>query len=130
MTAVLLTTSSHFGKLSDRRAAVASRGEPIVASRELPAHSSGRTIIQMKCFLAAALMLPVSVLGIGESVAQTNAAVPDAMAATSPLGADFSTPAASSQSTAIPYPGAVNAAPCSTGNPGTAALPTFDGGGL
>ena len=77
MTAVLLMTSSHFVKLSDRRAAVASMGEPIVASRELPAHSSGRTIIQMKCFLAAALMLAVSVLGIGESVAQTNAAVPD-----------------------------------------------------
>jgi hypothetical protein len=126
MTAVLLVTSSRFVKLSDRRAAVASRGEPIVASREPPAHSSGRTIIRTKWFLAASLVLAVSLLGIGGSMAQTNAA----MAATSPLGPDFSTPAASSQGTTIPDPGAVNAAPCSAGNPGTAALPTFDGGGI
>ena len=84
----------------------------------------------MKSFLAAAVVLAIITIGIGQSAAQTSVPMSGGMGATSPLGADFSTPAAGSQSTAIPYSGIVNATPCSTGNPGTAALSTFDGGGI
>jgi hypothetical protein len=42
MNKLVLVTSNHFVTLSDRRAAPvpASNGEPIVASRELPPHTS------------------------------------------------------------------------------------------
>jgi hypothetical protein len=90
----------------------------------------------MKLLLAAALMLA---LGIGQSAAQTGApssggmvSAPSSggMGATSPLGADFSRIPGNSQSAVVPYSGTVNPAPCSTGNPSTAALPIFDGAGF
>ena len=130
MTKVLLVTHRHFVKLSDRRAAAASRGEPSAGSRELPPHTARRTVIRMKSFVEAAVMLAIAALVIGQSAAQTGTPSPGGMGATSPLGADFSTPAASSQGTAMPYSGTANPAPCSTGNLGSATLPTFDGGGI
>src|SRR5271169_2929934 len=83
----------------------------------------------MKTFLAAAVMLAITGV-VSQSVAQTSLPLSGRIESTSPLGADFSGPAASSQRTAIPYLGTANPAPCSTGNRGTAALPTFDGGGI
>jgi|SRR5271163_4555286 len=131
MTKVLLGTSSHFVKLSDRRAAAASTGEPIVASRELPAHTSRRTVIQMKSFLAAAVMLALTALGVGQGAAQTGTPNLGGVGATSPLGADFGqTPGNNSQTTPAPFAGVANPAPCTSGGPSAAALSTFDGGGL
>jgi hypothetical protein len=47
-----------------------------------------------------------------------------------PLGTDFSTSSANSQSSPIPYSGTLDSAPCSTQNAGSATLPSFDGGGI
>jgi hypothetical protein len=55
---------------------------------------------------------------------------PPGISATSPFGTGFSGFAADLQSATLPYSGTVNPAPCSTGNLGMAALPTFDGGGI
>ena len=55
---------------------------------------------------------------------------PPGIGATSPFGTGFSGFAADLQSATLPYSGTVNPAPCSTGNLGMAALPTFDGGGI
>src|SRR5271169_5136996 len=88
----------------------ASTGEPIVASRELPAHTSRRTVIQMKSFLAAAVMLAITALGVGQSAAQTGASGPGSVGVTSPLGADFGQTSDNSPSaaqTGTPSPGGV-----------------------
>ena len=55
---------------------------------------------------------------------------PPGIGATSPFGTGFSGFAADLQSATLPYSGTVNPAPCSTGNLGMAALPTFDGEGI
>ena len=86
-----LPSGKHFVKLSDRRAAPesASTGERTVASRELPPHTLRRTVIPIKFFHAAAVMLAITALGVGQSAAQTGAPSPGGIGATSPLGADF-----------------------------------------
>jgi hypothetical protein len=157
-TKLLLVTSSQLVKLSERRAATApaSRGEPIVASRELPPHTSRRTIIQMKSFHATLVMLAITALGVGQSAAQTGAPSLGGMGATSPLGADFGqssgnspsaaqtgtlsigatsplgadfgqTPGNNSQITPAPF---TNPAACTSGGSSATGLSTFDGGGL
>ena len=80
--------------------------------------------------LDALIVLAVAALGVGQSAAQTGTPSPGGIPATSPLGTIFSTPSVSSPTTVIPYSGTAKPAPCSSGNPGTAALPTFDGGGV
>ena len=132
MNKLLLVTSRHLVTLSDRRAAPApaSNGEPIVASRGPPPHTSRRTVIQMKSFRAAAVILAITALGVGQSAAQTGATSPGGMRATSPLGMDFGQTPDNSQSTTATTAGAANPAPCTSGGPGAAALSTFDGGGL
>jgi len=55
---------------------------------------------------------------------------PPGISATSPFGTGFSGFAADLQSATLPYSGTVNPAPCSTGNLGMAAPPTFDGEGI
>jgi hypothetical protein len=89
-----------------------------------------QTVMQMKPFHAAAVILAVAGFGVGQSAAQTNATVPGSIGATSPLGAGFSDPAGSSQSAAVPYSGGANLAPCSAGSPVVPALPMFDGVGM
>ena len=100
----------------------------------LPPHIPWRTAMQMKSFLTAGVMLVIFALGVSQSVGQTNTAVPGNIGATSPLGSGLSDAAGNPQNTGMPYSGIANRAPCSTGNPGantgTAALATFDGGGL
>jgi hypothetical protein len=154
-TKLLLVTSGQFVKLSERRAAAApaSRGAPIVASRELPPHTSRRTVIQMKSFHAALVMLAITALGVGQSAAQTGAPSLGGMGATSPLGADFGrssgnspsaaqtgtlsigatsplgadfgqTPGNNSQITPAPF---TNPAPCASEGSGATGLSTFDG---
>jgi len=81
----------------------------------------------MKSMLDALIVLAVATLGVGQSAAQTGTPSPGVIAATSPLGANFSTPSVSSPTAAIPYSGTASPAPCS---PGTATLPTFHGGGM
>ena len=88
------------------------------------------SVMQMKPFHAAAVILAVAGFGVGQSAAQTTATVPGSIGATSPLGAGFSDPAGSSQSAAVPYSGSVNLAPCSAGTPVMPALPMFDGVGM
>jgi hypothetical protein len=112
----------------------------------------------MKPLLAAAMILAVTALGAGESAAQTDTSSPGSIGATSPLGADFgqtlgNSPAGmpsqggmgatsplgadfgqplgdNSQTTPAPFSDLANPAPCTSGGPGAAALPTFDGGAL
>ena len=55
---------------------------------------------------------------------------PPGIGATSPFGTGFSGFAADLQSATLPYSRTMNPAPCSTGNLGMAAPPTFDGGGI
>jgi hypothetical protein len=83
----------------------------------------------MKALLIAATMLGIA-LGTGESTAQTSSVTPSGMGLTSPLGISLGGLATDPQSVTPPYSGAANPGPCSTGNDGTAALPTFDGGGF
>jgi hypothetical protein len=125
-----LVASRHFSKLSDRRGAAA-------------------------FFLAAAALLAVIALGVGQSAAQTSAS---GMTPTSPLGADFGQTLGSSpigmpsaggigatsplgagfgqslgnnsQTTPVPFTDVANPGPCTSGGPGAAALSPFDGGGL
>src|SRR5580700_2853925 len=141
MNKLLLVTSSHSVTLSDRRAAPApaSNGEPIVASRGPPPHTSRRTVIQMKSFRAAAVILAIIALGVGQSAAQTGATSPGGMVgapspsgigATSPLGMDFGQSPDNSQSTTATTAGAANPAPCTSGLSGATGLSPFDGGGV
>ena len=125
-----LPSGKHFVKLSDRRAAPesASTGERTVASRELPPHTLRRTVIPIKFFHAAAVMLAITALGVGQSAAQTGAPSPGGIAATSPLGADFGQTSGDDQSTGAA--GVASPAPCTNGPPGGAAPSTFNGGGL
>jgi hypothetical protein len=89
-----------------------------------------RAEIGMKSLLAVAMILASTALSAGQSAAQTNAVTPSGMGSTSPVGTGPGGFAADPQSATLPYSGIVNPAPCSTGNLGTAALPTFDGGGI
>ena len=125
-------TSGCFVELSDRRAAraPASRVERIAEICDRRPTLPRQTVMQMKPFHAAAVILAVAAFGVGQSAAQTNATVPGSIGATSPLGAGSSDPAGSSQSAAVPYSGSVNLAPCSAGSPVMPALPTFDGVGM
>ena len=122
-------TSGCFVELSDRRAAPApaSRVERIAECCERWPTLPRQTVMQMKPFHAAAVILAVAAFGVGQSAAQTTATVPGSIGVTSPLGAGFSDPAGSSQSAAVPYSGGANLAPCSAGTPVMPALPTFDG---
>src|SRR5277367_4184522 len=52
------------------------------------------------------------------------------MGSTSPLGTGSGGFAADPQSAILPYSGTVSPDRCATGNLGTAALSTFDGGGI
>jgi hypothetical protein len=115
---------------------------------------------RLKPFIAAAaVMLAISVLGVGQGAAQTGttpslpgigatsplgadfgpasgnsqsaAQSPGGIGATSPLGADFGQPPGNnSQTTPAPFTGVANSAPCTSGGPGAAALSTFDAGTL
>jgi hypothetical protein len=81
----------------------------------------------MKSFLAAAVLLAATALGVGHSAAQTGTSSPGSLGTTSPLGSDFGqTPGNNSQITPAPF---TNPAPCSDGS-GAAALSSFDGAGL
>src|SRR5580704_5751274 len=111
----------------------------------------------MKSFLAAALLLATTALGVGQSAAQTGASSPGSVGTTSPLGSDFGQAFGNSPSaaqTGVSSPGGVgatsplgadfgqtpgnnsqitpapftNPAPCASG--GSGALGAFDGGGL
>jgi hypothetical protein len=112
----------------------------------------------MKPLLAAAMILAATVLGAGESEAQTDTSSPGSIGATSPLGADFGQtlgnsptgmPSQSgigatsplgadfgqpvgdnSQTTPTPFIDAARPGPCTSGGPGAVALSTFDGSGL
>jgi hypothetical protein len=81
----------------------------------------------MKGFFATAILLVVTALGAAEGTAQTNMATPG-MGSASPLATGIGGFAADSQGVALPYSGAANRAPCSTGGYGTTAPATFDGG--
>src|ERR1700733_162639 len=82
----------------------------------------------MKSFLAAAVLLAITALGVGQSAAQTGESGPGSVGATSPLGADFGqTPGNNSQITPAPF---TNSAPCTSDGSGATGLSTFDGGGL
>ena len=117
----------------------------------------------MKSFLAAAVMLIITALGVGQGAAQTGTtSTLPSIGATSPLGADFGQvpgnspsaaqtgtsstgsigptsplgsdfgqpPGNNSQTVPAPFTGVASPAPCTSGDPGAAALSTFDGGTL
>jgi hypothetical protein len=131
MNRLLLVTSSPFVRLSDRGPGRRPRQGASRSWRErTPASHSRRTVIQMKFFHAALVMLAITALGVGQSAAQTGAPSPGGMGATSPLGADFGQTPGSSQSSTVPFAGVAIPAPCTRGGPNAAALSTFDGGAL
>src|ERR1700744_5552068 len=113
----------------------------------------------MKSFLAAAVLLAITALGVGQSAAQTGESGPGSVGETSPLGADFGQTSGKSPSAAqsgTPRPGDVgvtsplgadfgqtpgntsqitpapftNSAPCTSDGSGATGLSTLDGGGL
>jgi hypothetical protein len=89
----------------------------------------------MKSLLAATMMLAAIALGAGDSRAQTTAVTPGAVGSTSPLGTGLGGFAPDPQSATLPLSGTATPDPCSTASNGpasngTAALPTFDGGGM
>src|SRR3984957_6775546 len=113
----------------------------------------------MKSFLAAAVLLAITALGVGQSAAQTGASSPGSVGVTSPLGADFGQTSGNSPSaaqTGTPSPGGIgatsplgadfgqtpgnnsqitpapftNPAPCTSDGSGATGLSTFDGAGL
>ena len=84
----------------------------------------------MKSLLAATMMLAAIALGAGDGRAQTTAVTPGAVGSTSPLGTGLGGFAPDPQSATLPLSGTATPDPCSTASNGTAALPTFDGGGM
>ena len=86
----------------------------------------------MKLFSAAAVSLALLTLGSGASLAQSAPPLPSVIGLTSPLqspyGGDNNVQGPASQNSSLPY--SSMAVPCSMANPGTSALPTFDGGGF
>jgi len=74
MNRLLLVTSSPFVRLSDRGPGRRPRQGASRSWRErTPASHSRRTVIQMKFFHAALVMLAITALGVGQSAAQTGA---------------------------------------------------------
>ena len=83
----------------------------------------------MKSFLAVTATLAAIALCAGESAAQTSMITPSSArrrrSGTGPGGF-----AANAQGAVLPYSETPSPAPCTTGNPATTMLPTFDGGGF
>ena len=84
----------------------------------------------MKSFLAVTATLAAIALCAGESAAQTSMITPSSIGATSALGTGPGGFAANAQGAVLPYSETPSPAPCTTGNPATTMLPTFDGGGF
>jgi hypothetical protein len=125
---------SHSGELRliDGPAAERETDTIVALRRQTTLHVAARRSaeIGMKSLLAAATILASTALGVGQTTSQTSPVMPSGMGSTSPLGTGFSGFAADLQSATLPDTGSENLTPCSTGNPGTAALTAFDGGGI
>lgn len=84
----------------------------------------------MRLFRVLAITLAIIALGGEGGLTQTSTLTTLSIQATSPLDPGIADATGMWQNAATANPGSANPTACSSANPSTSALPTFDGGGL